>query len=324
MNPKSPREKLTKLSSNILQLQVNKFISNRNNQIIMPSTPIYSVLNTNGFLEILNGAIKCTGNEILESIIPKEGDLSIKQNNGFSFFLWIYLSKSSQKKENEEEKKNSQNIYYIFRKGSSIGEFTPEMGLISNPDHHFLVGLATSSEKKRTILANKIIEENHLYSFGVSFEVNYENNFTEVNIYIDGKLDTQTRISGEPLHNQGNLFFGKVDIISRSFRGVIADLMIMPNVLNEQEIIFAHNEGLKNLYKSNGEKLDMNLVFNEIFKKKRLINKYAFYTGKNVFEVENLGLTNEKMLEIVKNYDEEEKENDVKEIPVKKILNMKK
>ena len=122
MNPISPRKKHINLSSNILQLQVNKFISNRNNQIIMPSTPINSVLNTNGFLEILNGAIKCTGNETLESIIPKEGDLSIKQNNGFSFFLWIYLSKSSKKKETEDEKKNSQNIFYIFRKGSSIDE----------------------------------------------------------------------------------------------------------------------------------------------------------------------------------------------------------
>ena len=109
----SPRERRTNLTSNILQLQVNKFISNRNNQIIMPSTPINAILNTNGFLEILNGAIKCTGNEILESIIPKEGDLSIKQNNGFSFFLWIYLSKFSTKKEINEE---TTNIYYIFRK----------------------------------------------------------------------------------------------------------------------------------------------------------------------------------------------------------------
>ena len=96
--------------------------------------------------------------------------------------------------------------------------------------------------------------------------------------------------------------------------------MIAPNILNEKEINFAHIEGLKNLYKSNGEKLDMNLVLNEIFKKKRLINKYAFYTGKSVFEIENLNLIAEKMLEIVKNYDQEEKDNDIREIPVKKNL----
>ena len=318
----SPRERRTNLTSNILQLQVNKFVSNRNNQIIMPSTSINAILNTNGFLEILNGAIKCTGTEILESIIPKEGDLSIKQNNGFSFFLWIYLSKFSPKKENSNEE--TTNIYYIFRKGSSIDEFTPELGIIPNPDKHFLINLATSTQKKVTILSNKIIEENHLYSFGISFEVNYDLNYTEVNIYIDGKLDTQTRISGQPLHNQGNIFFGKVDISNKSFKGVIADLMMTPNVLNEQEIFLVHNEGLKNLYKSNGEKLNMNLVFNEIFKKKRLINKYAFYTGKTVFEVENLGLTNEKMIEIVKNYDEEEKINDIRPIPIKKNIKYEK
>ena len=286
MNPIDfPREKRSNLTSNILQLQVNKFVSNRNNQIIMPSTPINAILNTNGFLEILNGAIKCTGTEILESIIPKEGDLSIKQNNGFSFFLWIYLSKFSPKKEINEE---TTNIYYIFRKGSSIDEFTPELGIIPNPDKHFLINLATSTQKKVTILSNKIIEENHLYSFGISFD------------------------------------FGKVDISNKSFRGVIADLMMTPNVLNEQEIFLVHNEGLKNLYKSNGEKLNMNLVFNEIFKKKRLINKYAFYTGKTVFEVENLGLTNEKMIEIVKNYDEEEKINDIRPIPIKKNIKYEK
>ena len=278
MNTKREKEKRSNLSSNILQLQVNKFVSNRNNQIIMPSNPINSILNTNGFLEILNGAIKCTGNESLESIIPKEGDLSIKQNSGFSFFVWVYISKSPQKKQSEEEIKNTKNILYIFRKGSSIDEFTPEMCVVDYPEKHFLVGLATSSQKKVTILANKTIEENHLYSFGITFEVNYEQNFTEVNIYIDGKLDTQTRIPGEPLHNQGNIFFGKIDISSKSFKGVIADLMLIPNILSENEINFAHNSGLKNLYETNGQQLNMKLVFNEIFIKKRLINKYAFYT----------------------------------------------
>ena len=324
MNTSREKEKYFHLSSNFLQLQVNKFVSSRNNQIIMPSQPIVTILNKNGFLEILNGALKFTGNEVLESIIPKEGDLSIKQNSGFSFFIWVYISKSSQKKDNEGEIKNIKNIYYIFRKGSSIDEFTPEMGLVDYPEKHFLVGLATSSKKKVTILANKVIEENHLYSFGVSFEVNYSQNLTEVNIYIDGKLDTQTRVPGQPLHNQGNIFFGKIDISSKSFKGVIADLMLIPSILNDQAINFAHNEGLKYLYQTNGEKLNMKLVFNEIFKKKRLINKYAFYTGKTVFEVENMGLSAEKMLEIVKNYDEEEKENDIREIPVKRNIKYEK
>ena len=240
----SIKEKRSNLSSNILQLQVNKFVSNRNNQIIMPALPINSVLNSNGFLEILNGAIKCTGNELLESIIPKEGDLSIKQNNGFSFFVWIFISKFLQKKENESDDKS---IYYIFRKGSSLDEYTPELGIVINPEKHFLVALATNTNKRIILLANKVIEENHLYSLGVSFNINYVQNTTEVNIYIDGKLDTQTQISGQPLHNQGNIYFGKLDNLSKSFKGVVADLMLMPNVLSEKEINFAPNEGLNNL-----------------------------------------------------------------------------
>ena len=318
MNP--TKGKRTNLSSNILQLQVNKFITNRNNQILTPAEPINSVLNTNGFLEILNGAIKCTGKEVLESIIPKEGDLSIKQNNGFSFFIWVYVSNFFKKK----EKLDNKTVYYIFRKGSSIDEFTPEMGIVECPEKHFIVGLSTSTQKKITLLSNKAIEEKHLYSFGITFEVNYEQNFTDVNIYIDGKFDMQTRIEGQPLHNQGNIYFGKIDISSKSFKGVIADLMLTPNVLKDTEINYAHNEGLRYLYETNGEKLNMNLVFNEIFKKKRLINKYAFYTGKSVFEIENLDLSVDKMLEIVKNYDEEEKENDIRVPPEKKNLKYEK
>ena len=96
------------LNSNTLQLQVDKFISNKNNQIIMPSNPIKAQINTNGFIEVLSGAIKSTGKESLESSIPKEADLSIKQNEGFSFFLWLYILKKKKKKKGqiEEERKD--------------------------------------------------------------------------------------------------------------------------------------------------------------------------------------------------------------------------
>ena len=44
--------------------------------------------------------------------------------------------------------------------------------------------------------------------------------------------------------------------------------MMMPNVLNDNDINYAHFEGLKNLVDTNGEQLNMHLVFNEIFNKK--------------------------------------------------------
>ena len=320
-------QKRKALTSNVLKLQVDKFISNRNNQIIMPSTPINAALNTNGFIEVLNGAKKSTGTELLESIIPKDADLSIKQNEGFSFFLWFYLFKKSKKeKEKEKNEKDAEknkleekNVYYIFRKGSSVDEFTPTLGITDNYQH-LIIELSTSSIKKTFLLANKTIERDHLYSLGVSFNINYEENYTEVSIFIDGKLDTQSKINGEPIHNQGNVFFGKIDYSSKGFKGVVADLMLIPSILNDNDIIYAHNEGLKNLSDSNGEKIDMNIIFNEIFKKKRLINKYAFYTNKTKYEIENLCLSNSKMLEVVKNYDEEERVNDNRKPPPERNL----
>ena len=324
-------QKRKALNSNVLGLEVKKFVTNRNNNIIMPSTPIKGFLNTNGFVEVLNGAKKSTGTESLESIIPKEADLSIKQNNGFSFFLWLYIfpkiiSEKEKKKLLDDTgylAKEKQKITYVFRRGSSIDEFTPTLAL-TNLQKSLLIEFSTSVKNKVNVMANKELEPSHLYSIGVSFEIDYEEDRTEVNIYIDGKLDTQSKIPGEPIHNQGNVFFGKIDYSSHGFRGIVADLMIMPSVLTENDMSDAHINGLKNLADSNGEYLNMNLIFNEILKRKRLINKYAFYTNKTKYEIENLCLSNSKMLDVVRNYDEEEVANDTRRPPTPVNLRRKK
>ena len=120
------------------------------------------------------------------------------------------------------------------------------------------------------LFANKIIEDDHLYSIGISFSINYDEDSTEVYIYIDGKLDTQSSIPGEPIHNQGSVFFGKPDSSSHGFKGTVADLMMIPSPINEREVSLAHSEGLKKLYDTNGQSLGMNGVFGEIFKRKKL------------------------------------------------------
>ena len=51
-------QKRKNLTSRVLQLQVDRFVSNKNNRIIMPSRPIRSMVNKNGFIEVLNGAIE--------------------------------------------------------------------------------------------------------------------------------------------------------------------------------------------------------------------------------------------------------------------------
>ncbi len=180
------------------------------------------------------------------------------------------------------------------------------------------VALSTSKSKKESIYANKKLEINHLYSVGVSFEINYDKEITEVSLYIDGKLDTQTTIPGEPIHNQGNIYIGKPNNTTHGFKETVADIMIFPSVINENEIDTAHNKGLEALNFSGGNDLNMNLIFSEIFKRKKLILKYAQYTNKPVYNVENLNLSNKRMLEVVKNYDAEEKKNDIETEPEKK------
>ena len=323
-------QKRKNLTSRILQLQVDRFVSNKNNQIT--STTRRAIVNKNGFIEVLNGAIKSHDSETLECKMAKEEvDLSIKQNGGFSVFLWLHIPKRKKPKPkpaeitpnpgnatdpNKEEKKINKDIYYIFKKGGTVDQFTPSIGLNCNQEN-LVIELSTSKSKKETLYANKKIEENHLYSIGVSFAINYDDDTTSVSLFIDGKLDTQSSIPGEPIHNQGSVIFGKPDSSTHGFRGTVADVMMVPSPITEQEVNLAHCEGLKNLSDSNGAKLGMSTVFAEIFKRKKLINKYAFYTKKSVYEIENLCLSNAKMLEIVKNYDEEERKNDVRPPPEK-------
>ena len=323
-------QKRKNLTSRILQLQVDRFVSNKNNQIT--STTRRAIVNKNGFIEVLNGAIKSHDSETLECKMAKEEvDLSIKQNGGFSVFLWLHIPKRKKPKpkpleitpnpgnandQNKEEKKINKDIYYIFKKGGTVDQFTPSIGLNCNQEN-LVIELSTSKSKKETLYANKKIEENHLYSIGVSFAINYDDDTTSVSLFIDGKLDTQSSIPGEPIHNQGSVIFGKPDSSTHGFRGTVADVMMVPSPITEQEVNLAHCEGLKNLSDSNGAMLGMSTVFAEIFKRKKLINKYAFYTKKSVYEIENLCLSNAKMLEIVKNYDEEERKNDVRPPPEK-------
>ena len=303
------------LTSRVLQLQVDRFVSNKNNKIIMPSRPNRSSVNKNGFIEVLNGAIESHDYETLECIIPKDVDLSIRQNGGFSLFFWLYSRKV---KDLDEKKYPPDRVFYIFKKGGTVDQFTPSVGLIAelvdskNPGQNnqnsggkerkvsLIIELSTSRSKKEVLFANKIIEDDHLYSIGISFSINYDEDSTEVYIYIDGKLDTQSSIPGEPIHNQGSVFFGKPDSSSHGFKGTVADLMMIPSPINEREVSLAHSEGLKKLYDTNGQSLGMNGVFGEIFKRKKLINKYALYTKKTIYEIENLGLSNSKMLEMLK------------------------
>ena len=298
---KNPSKKRTKLTSRVLQLEVNRFISNRTNCIIGEKGQKTGIVNQNGFVEVLNGGMKSTDHESLEIITPREVDFSIRQNNGFSLFFWLYLDKSI-------TLKNPVPVN-VFKKGDTVDQFTPTISL-ADTQTRLLVEFSTSKSNREMVFSNKKLEINHFYSIGINFSINYDDELTEVSLYLDGKLDTQTTIQGEPIHNQGDFFFGKAST-THGFKGTVADVCMFPSCLSESDISLAHDSGLKALYDSHGTDFHMRDIFTEIFKRKKLIMKYAMYTGKPVYAVENLNLSNESMLEVVKNYDKEEVENDI-------------
>ena len=67
----------------------------------------------------------------------------------------LYINKKGKKdqkekdieKDIEKDKKKAKNIYYIFRKGSSIDEFTPTLAIIDS-NKYLLIELSTSNTKK--------------------------------------------------------------------------------------------------------------------------------------------------------------------------------
>ena len=299
---KTPKKR-TKLTSRVLQLEVDRFISNRTNSIIGEKAQKGGTINQNGFVEVLNGGMKSTDHESLEVIMPSQVDFSIKQNNGFSLFFWLYLTKPS----------SSKIPVNVFKKGDTVDQFTPTISLTDNQQRLF-VEFSTSKSKSEIVFSNKKLEINHFYSIAINFSINYEDELTEVSLYLDGKLDTQTTIQGEPIHNQGNFFFGKAST-THGFKGTVADVAMFPSCLSEYNIAYAHDEGLRSLLESKGTDFHMRDIFTEIFKRQKLIKKYAMYTGKPVYAVENLNLSNESMLEVVKNYDEEEVKNDIRPLP---------
>ena len=300
-----PRKK--NLTSRLLKPEIDKFISNRNHILSQEVVSTLGQVSPCGFVQVLQGGMKSTDKETLE-VNVNEVDLSIRQNGGFSVFFWLITSKS----------KNTKNCN-ILKKGNTVDQFTPTIGL-SNSQSNLFITLSTSKSKKETIYANKSIDKSHFYSVAVTFLIHYDEEFTEVSIYLDGKLDTQTTIPGEPLHNQGNVYIGKPDSTSSGFMGTIADVVIVPGVIMDDQVKTIHECGLESLACSKGTSINTEKAFKEVFDRVKLIKKYALYTGKPIYAIANLNLSNEKMREVVKNYDEEERKNDIRPPPEKRNL----
>lgn len=294
-----PRQKSKVLNPIALKKQYSRqFISNPENFKWIPNEKIPALYNRYGFLGVLNGGFNSTGTNNLEIFLPENFDLSVNQENGFTLFFWFL----AQKQPNNVTR-------YIFKKGNSIDEVTPSIGILPNNSNLF-AKIISSRQKIETMISNKKIETNRIYSICLTASYEPNEDLTDVSLFIDGILDSQILVSGSPLHNQGTIFLGKPDSTTHGFVGTICDVIIAPRLMSPDEISQINETCLNCLVTSNGETFNTPIVFEDRFERDVLMEKYLRYTKTSPYIVENLQLTNHELKEIVKKYDKEERDND--------------
>ena len=299
--PPSSKEKIKAKSFNplaIKKIYSKQFASNPENFKWAPNEKICALYNRYGFLGILNSGFNSTGSNLLEISFPDTFDLSINQENGFTLFFWILL-----------QKQPNNLMRYIIKKGNSVDDLTPTVGLLPNNTNLF-TKITSSRQKIETMISNKKLEPNRIYSIALTVSNDPNEDLTEMSLYIDGALDSQISIPGSPLHNQGSTWLGKVDSTSHGIVGTICDVMLAPVTMDEEQINEINNECIECLMKSNGDSLNTAIVFENRFERTVLMEKYLKYTKSSPYIVENLQLSNYELKEIVKKFDEEERKND--------------
>lgn len=233
----------------------------------------------------------------MEINFHEKTDLSLTQNKGFSLFFWFLAKKQPQGA-----------MRYILKQGNTSEELTPSIGFLPNSANLF-VKILSSKNRQETLFSTKTIEPNRLYSLTVTFSIDYENELTDIYLYLDGLLDSQISIPGEPLHNQGKMHIGKVDKNSLGFIGFVADILVVPRVLFESEIAQISKACFINLVNNannfNSYMIRSYEIFERKFERDKLLEKYAKHTGSPMSVLENLDLLNDELRDIVRKFDDE-------------------
>lgn len=224
----------------------------------------------------------------LEVTLPNNADLSINQKGGFTLFFWILLRKSS-----------SGVHRYIFKKGNTSEEITPSLGILPNGQTMF-VKILTSKNRVESLFSSKKIDTDRLYNIAATFEIDYNNDLTDIALFIDGLLDSQITVPGEPLHNQGNVLIGKFNNLNYGFNGWIADIMLIPLVLHDADILEIGNISLQNIHSCKA--LRSYMAIEQKLENKILIKKYAELTGIPLQLINSMNFVNDDFREIMKYY----------------------
>ena len=250
------------------------------------------------FLRILEGGFYSDGYNYIEIACPSAFDMSQLQEKGFTLFFWIGFIKQP-----------NNVTRYILRKGTTQNEITPTIGLLPNNSNLF-VKIFTSNQKVENIISNKKIEPYRIYSVCLTLNFDVNESLTEMSLYIDGTLDSQISLPGTPNMNDGNFYLGKYDSSCHGFIGTISEVMLMPGILEDNEIEEINNRCWEEFINSNGLFFNTAVVLEEKLERNILLEKYVQQTGNQGFIIDNLSLTNQELKEVVKQYDtKEEKKN---------------
>ena len=308
------QQKLTKteiLQKNKLQkkkfnLQVAKktffkqYISSEENRNYTSGDKLVGLNNRFNFLGILEGGFYSDGYNYIEITCPPAFDMSQVQERGFTLFFWLGLNKQP-----------NNVTRYILRKGITQNEITPSIGILPNNTNLF-VKIYSSNQKVENIISNKKLEPGKIYSICLSLNFDINESLTEMSLYIDGILDSQISLPGTPIMNDGNFFIGKYDTSCHGFIGNISEVMLIPGILEDNEIEEINNRCWEEFINSNGLFFNTAVVLEQKLERNILLDKYVQQTGNQGFIIDNLSLTNQELKEIVKQYDtkEEKKNND--------------
>ena len=173
--PPSSKEKIKAKSFNplaIKKIYSKQFASNPENFKWAPNEKICALYNRYGFLGILNSGFNSTGSNLLEISFPDTFDLSINQENGFTLFFWILL-----------QKQPNNLMRYIIKKGNSVDDLTPTVGLLPNNTNLF-TKITSSRQKIETMISNKKLEPNRIYSIALTVSNDPNEDLTEMSLYI--------------------------------------------------------------------------------------------------------------------------------------------
>ena len=258
---------------------------------------LMGLFNLHNFLGILTTGFYSNGINNIEILNPPEFDLSLKQEGGFTVFMWVALGKQQ-----------NNLMRYILKKGSGDNQITPTIGLLSNNTNIYIK--VQVNKKTETLISNKKLEVGKIYSVALTISENAESNLVEISLYIDGILDTQLCVFGSLIYNNGSFIIGKPNNTTHGFVGAISEVMLVPYCFDSEEIKEVVDICYECFCQTNGMSFNLACVLEEKLIKKSTVEKYLQYTNQDASCLENLNVDYEEIKEIVRKYEENKAEKE--------------